>query len=321
MKFLKAAAGVGSVVLAALALTAHAQSAPQAATTLSPQGQAAVLAQARGPQPPADLTARRAFIDRYQIDFGARQQARYAVAIENTTIAGVPVRVIRPKGAKPTDAILLDLHGGGFTTDSGSLTENIPIAALTGIPVVAVLYRLAPEHLWPSGVDDALAVYRTLLKEHKASRIGIYGTSAGAVLGPQLIVRLQAEHLPQPAVLGMFAGDADLSRTGGSELAQHSNMAVAVAPYLGKTPATSPAVSALLGDLSFFPPTLCMTSTDDLFLSSTSNFCRALDKAGVSNKLVVFDGLPHAFWAYIDAPESDQAFAIMARYMQDRLVR
>ena len=54
----------------------------------------------------------------------------------------------------------MNLHGGGFATDSGSLTENIPIAALTGMEVIAVLYRLAPEHPYPAAVDDALAVYR-----------------------------------------------------------------------------------------------------------------------------------------------------------------
>jgi acetyl esterase/lipase len=90
-------------------------------------------------------------------------------------------------------------------------------------------------------------------------------------------------------------------------------------PYFGATPVTSPAVSPLLGDLKGFPPTLCMTSTGDVYLSSTSNFCRGLDAAGVESKLVVFDGLPHAFWAYIDAPESDEAFKIMAAFLKSHL--
>jgi monoterpene epsilon-lactone hydrolase len=295
---------------------------PAAPQTLSAAGQAAMLAQARGAQPPEDLAGRRAFLDRTQAEAGARQQQTYAVDIKAATLGGVPVRIISPKGgAAGSHAILLDLHGGGFNSDSGSLTENIPIAALTGVPVVAVLYRLAPEHLAPAAVDDALAVYRELLKTHKASEIGVYGTSAGAILGPQLMMRLKAEKLPLPAVLGVFAGDADLSRDGASALAQHFDAVGQTRPYLGKMAATDPRVSPLLGDLKGFPPTLCMTSTGDVFLSGTVNFCRGLEAAGVENKLVVFDALPHAFWAYIDAPESDEAFQIMAKFLAARLPR
>src|SRR5665213_2260489 len=102
-----------------------------------------------------------------------------------------------------------NLHGGGFATDSGSLTENIPIAALGGVEVVAVLYRFAPEHPYPAAVDDALAVYKALLADHQPADIGVYGTSAGAVIGPQLMMRLRAESLPLPGVLGVFSGAPD----------------------------------------------------------------------------------------------------------------
>jgi acetyl esterase/lipase len=277
-------------------------------------------AQAKGPQPPTDLAGRRAMLDRVQQDFGARQQKTYPVDIKAATMAGVPVRLITPKApAKPTRNVLLNLHGGGFDADSGSLTETIPIAALTETPVVAVLYRLGPEHLAPAAVDDALAVYRELLKTHKPSEIGVYGTSAGAILGPQLMVRLRAAHLPMPAVLGVFSGDADLSRNGASSTAMKLDMAALSRPYLGKISPTSPEASPLLGELKDFPPTICMASTGDFFLSSTANFCRGLERAGVENKLIVFDAFPHAFWAYIDAPESAEAFRQQAKFLKSHL--
>ena len=310
-----------AALLAQAATATDPQSPPfRAATTLSPEARAAVTAMARSPGPPEELAGRRAFLDQVQREGGARQQKTYAVRIEASTMAGVPVRLISP--ARPqarSNFVLLNLHGGGFNADSGSLTENIPISALTGAPVVAVLYRLAPEHQADAALDDAVAVYRELLKTHRPSEIGLYGTSAGAILGPELIERLKALGLPEPAVLGMFAGDADLTRTGASEIAQKSDVAALAQAYLGRIPAGSPAASPLLGDLKAFPPTLCMTSTDDLFLSATSNFCRGLDEAGVESKLVVFDGLPHAFWAYVDAPESDQAFRTMARFLRSHL--
>ncbi len=263
----------------------------------------------------ASIPDQRAFIDQYQVTFGALQQKKYAVDITDGVVAGVKVRNIKAKGKVDTRRVFINLHGGGFVTDSGSLTENIPIASLTGIPVIAVLYRLSPENQFPAAVDDALAVYREMLKTHKPGDIGIYGTSAGAVLGPQLLARIRAEGLPMPAMLGMFSGDADLSRRGDTVNIQKIPEELITTLYLAKTPATDPKASPLLGDLKGFPATMCLTSSRDFFLSSTSNYCRALEQAGVENKLVVFDGLPHAFWAYLDTPESDEAFRIMARWL------
>jgi epsilon-lactone hydrolase len=71
----------------------------------------------------------------------------FPVKIEEQTIAGVRVQVVTPAGGVPDgkrDRVLINLHGGGFTTDSGSFLESIPIAALTQTEVIAVDYRLAP---------------------------------------------------------------------------------------------------------------------------------------------------------------------------------
>ncbi len=288
--------------------------------TLSPEARAALTEAAKMPQPPNDIPGRRAMLSRFQDEFGAKQRQRYAVDIAASTIAGVPVRIIRAKGEHARDnRIFLNLHGGGLNADSGSLTENIPIAAMTKIPVVAVLYRLAPENGYPAAVDDALAVYRELLKTHKPSEIGVYGTSAGAILGPQLIARINKEGLPQPAVLGMFSGDTDFSRTGDTLPLLGFDIRATYPIFFGSTPVTDPLASPALGSAKFFPPTLCLSATRDFYLSGTVNFCRKLEEAGVENKLVVFDGLPHAFWSYLDTPESDQAFAIMAKYLSSHL--
>jgi epsilon-lactone hydrolase len=289
--------------------------------TLSAEGRAALAAAAKTPPPSnTDMPSRRAALAKFEDQFGARQQARYGVEVTLSTMAGVPVRLIRPRGPQAKgNLVLLNLHGGGFTADSGSLTENIPIAAMTKTPVVAVLYRLAPEHPFPSAVDDALAVYRELLKTHKPSQIGVYGTSAGAVLGPELVVRLHKEGLPEPAVLGMFSGDTDLSKTGDSLSSPPFDIPALYRTYAGATPVTDPAVSPSLGAVVFFPPTLCISSSRDFFLSGTANFCRRLELSGVENKLVVFDGLTHAFWCCMAIPESDQAFAIMSRFLLKHL--
>ena len=113
------------------------------------------------------------------------------------------------------DHLLICLHGGGFTSDSGSLIESIPIAALTGTKVVSVLYRLAPQSPFPAAVEDSTAVYRAALKTYAPGKIAIYGTSAGAVLSSQTAVQLRKSGASLPAV-GFFSGYVDLARYGDS---------------------------------------------------------------------------------------------------------
>jgi acetyl esterase/lipase len=327
-----------TLVLAALiAAPANAQAAPAPERniltwpmpeTVSPEGRAmaaAMLAQPM-PNPMPSVEVQRQLIGGMQEAMGAQLQQRHGVRVEASTIAGVPVRIVYPKGVAQLGKgpVLLNLHGGGFRVDSGSLTETIPIAALTGLPVVAVLYRLAPEHPYPAALDDALAVYQALEKDRPASQIAVYGTSAGAVLSGELVAKLTSLNKPMPAALGFFSGSADLSKSGDSESWMPSptgekTLTEATAPYVGKTAPTDPILSPLHSDLTNFPPTLLVSSTRDALLSGTAIFGRALIEQGVDARLVVFDGLPHAFWAYMDIPESAEANALMAKYLKDRL--
>ena len=291
--------------------------------TLSPEGKAAAAAAAAQamPDPLPPLPDIRAFIGGMQASMGAALQKRYEVRVEEATIAGVRVRIIYPKGvsALGKGPVLLNLHGGGFAIDSGSLTETIPIAARTGLPVVAVLYRLAPENPYPAALDDALAVYQALEKERGAKQIAVFGTSAGAVLSGQLVAKLASSGRPMPAALGFLSGSADLGVRGDSESWMPGPGFDWVAAYAGKTAMTDPILSPIRGDVSKFPPTLLLTSSRDFLLSPTAIFARALTEKGVDARLVVFDGLPHAFWAYMAAPESDQANELVARFLKDRL--
>lgn len=323
---------VGLAVLLASAASAQ-TAAPNIARwpmpeTVSPAGRAVASAMANAPvpDPMPPLAVQRQMIGGMQEAMGAPLLKRHDVRVEASTIGGVPVRIVYPKGVTTLGKgpVLLNLHGGGFTLDSGSLTETIPIAALTGLPVVAVLYRLAPEHPYPAALDDALAVYRALEKDRPAARIAVYGTSAGAVLGGELIARLASLHRPMPAGLGFFSGSADMATSGDSESwmplpGGEKTLAAAIGGYIGTADRKDPILSPIHGDLSRFPPTLLVSSTRDSLLSATSIFGRALMEQGVDARLVVFDGLPHAFWAYMDIPETVQANALMAKFLKSRV--
>ncbi len=300
---------------------------PPPPDTLSP-GTKAVMEQILAAPLPSDtltVAQKRAISDDYQAKASKVQLGFYDVTITESTIAGVPVRIFTPKDMPEANAgrVLLNVHGGGFMVDSGSLTENIPIAALAKMKVVSVLYRMAPEHAFPAAVDDTVAVYRELLKTYQPAHIGMYGTSAGAVLTAQTVARLRHDKLPQPAAIGFFAGAADVSTTGDSVQflteAERKATVSGIEDYIGKTDRKDPLLSPIYSDLKGFPPTLCMSSTRDLLLSSTALFHRALRRAGVEADLVVFEALPHAFWAWLPVEESREANEIQAAFFVKHL--
>ena len=270
---------------------------------------------------PMDLTIIRPLMEQIQTMVSDEQRKSHAVNVTDDVIAGVPVRrIARSDGKVDPKRVLMNVHGGGFAIDAGSLTENVPIAALSGIEVVAVRYRLAPDHPFPAAVEDALAVYKALLADHEPQNIAVYGTTAGAVIGPQLMMRLKAEGLPLPGALGVFSGEPDLSGTADSlyifaDPVSGRALIEAKANYVAGADPRDPLVSPIFGDLSGFPPTLCLSSGRDVLLSGTVNLARALTDAGVAAELVVYDALPHAFWAQMIAPESDDAFKRMAAFL------
>ena len=147
------------------------------------------------------LAERRAGTDAWRAEDSAEARRVFPVNIEQQTLAGVAVDIITPLDTPAThkDLLLINLHGGGFNSDSGSLIEGAPIANLAKIKVVGVYYRLAPENPFPAAVDDVVAVYKELLKTYKPRNIGLYGTSAGAILSAEVAVKLKQLNLPLPA--------------------------------------------------------------------------------------------------------------------------
>lgn len=276
------------------------------------------------PGGPEDLQAHRAMCAELQRTLGGSQMARHGVSMEETVMGGVQVRIYAPAGAQRPAGVLLNLHGGGFIVDAGSVTENVPVAAYTGMPVISVRYRLAPEHPFPAALDDAERVYREVIARHGASRLILYGTSAGACLCAQLLVRLREQQLPLPRALGFFSGTADLSRRGDSEFffrpeRDRIPCAEQFFEYVGQHDRASQQVSPIFTDLAGFPPTLCIAGTRDFMLSQTGLFHQALLAAGVDARLLVFEAMPHAHWIFLDLPESDQAFRAMARFFTSQL--
>jgi monoterpene epsilon-lactone hydrolase len=352
--------------------TAHITRVVPLPTTLSPQARTHMSIQVSdAPGPPTTAAQRRPGINAWQKGAGERSKAVYPVAITDTTVGGVPVRIIDPlpdqkigpvSGAGATGdplrysviaasapgpatspaivpahktQVLICLHGGGFDSDTGSYTEAIPIANLTRTKVVSVLYRLSPENPYPAALDDAIAVYKALLKTYKPADMAIFGTSAGAILTGEVAVRIKQLGLPEPAALGVFAGAGSFNGLGDSAaiftldgLDGHMEAPKppkpgehALGAYVGKADPHDPVLDPNSADLHGLPPTLFLSSSRDILLSATADMERAWLRDGVPSQMVIFDGLPHYFWGDVDLPESREAYAVMSRFFDAEVGR
>lgn len=274
--------------------------------------------------------------------FDAQNSARleimrplFPTRTRRTEIGGVPVDIVAPEGREPIlekgEAVLVCLHGGAFAwgAGDGALLEAVPIASVSGLPVVAVDYRMAPEHHHPAAAEDAVAVFEALAADRPAARIGVFGCSAGAILTSQVVARLQAKGGDRPgAVALMHAGglelDGDLlalaplmtADTPSAGLARFLDMA-----YLAGTDAGDPLVFPAEHPelLAEFPPTLLVTGTRDFSASSMSVMHRRLLAAGVEAQFILFDGLWHAFHMTGDLPESRELYERVSDFLASRV--
>ena len=321
--------------------TAHITRVIPMPATVSPEAQTWLASLNKSTPGPEDLATRRKRTDEWRAKQSAAALELFPVVVKPTTIAGVQTDILTPfapvhlsRLPEPFDPskerILINLHGGGFNSDSGSIIEGAPICNLAKIKVVSVYYRLAPENPFPAPVDDVVAVYKELLKTYKPRHIGIFGTSAGAILTAEVAVKLKQLGLPLPGALGLFSVLTDYSRPSDShELFTLNGFPGSLQPqdphnrigeeYARDTDRKNPVLSPLYADLKGMPPTLLVTSTRDLLLSDTAIFHRALLRANVDSQLVVFEALPHAFWYHFQLPETTEALHLMANFFNKKL--
>ncbi|MCI3131082.1 alpha/beta hydrolase fold domain-containing protein [Phenylobacterium aquaticum] len=239
-----------------------------------------------------------------------RTKAAYAVTVTPATVGGVPVLIYEPRAgvAKANRGkLLINLHGGGFVgcfVECGGL-ESIPIAALTGLRVISVDYRLAPAAQYPAASEDVAAVYRTILKTIPARRIGMFGCSAGGLLTAQSLAWFQHHGLPRPAAAGVFCAGGDPTMPGDSRIIgmllgdgeapspppQPGTAEPPALGYMRGAPPSDPAAfpAADRATLAAFPPTLIVTGTRDFAMSSAVNLHSRLVAQGVDARLHVWE--------------------------------
>jgi acetyl esterase/lipase len=181
--------------------------------------------------------------------------------------------------------------------------------------VLAPEYRLAPEHPFPAGLDDATRAYRWMLERGTPSeRIVVAGDSAGAGLAMSLLIHLKQEGVELPGGALLFCPFVDLT---GSTLRLQEAEAAAfmldqamtfVGRYLGDHPIDDPVVSPLSADLSGLPPMLIQAATGDPQREDAHQLTERARAAGVDAHLELYAVETHAFqtfWSFL--PEAMEA--------------
>jgi epsilon-lactone hydrolase len=149
-----------------------------------------------------------------------RLRQALGVTVEPTSIAGVKAFIVTSKSPRPgnRDRVLLHFHGGARVLEPGEAgtQEAVLMAGLTGFKVISVDYRMPPDFPFPATLDDAVSVYREMLKTTKPENIGIFGSSAGGSLTLTTLLRAKMENLPMPGAIAPGSPTVDLSKTGDS---------------------------------------------------------------------------------------------------------
>ncbi|NND85626.1 MAG: alpha/beta hydrolase [Acidimicrobiia bacterium] len=238
--------------------------------------------------------------------------------------AGVPCERIIPATADPERCILY-LHGGAYLLGSRRSHRGLAahLAHATGVEALLADYRLAPEAPFPAAIDDAMAVYRSLLDHHDPASLLVAGDSAGGGLALALGIRLRDEGLPLPAGIAGISPWTDLAGTGPSlETNRHTELMLdpdripEIADYYHPDhPAEHPWVSPLYGDHTGLPPTLLQVGGEEILLSDATRFAERATDAGVDVALRIWPGMFHV-WHMVAPlmPESRRAINEFARW-------
>jgi acetyl esterase len=212
--------------------------------------------------------------------------------------------------ARDRDRLVVYFHGGGWTLGSLASADSICrlLARHSGVSVLSVDYRLAPEYRFPAAPDDALAAFRFAGAQaedwrHDPELIAVGGDSAGGNLAAVLCQDLRTATETRPAFQLLLYPGTDLStrRPSYAEFAHGFLLTPEevdwyIDHYLGPQPATDPRVSPLLAeDLAGLPATYVAVAGFDVLRDEDEAYAHKLAAAGVPVALRRHDQLIHGF--------------------------
>lgn len=303
------------------------------APAFAPADLAAIHAGPRNTEEWRALIARTATSDAQTL---AAMRATFPVEVAPKVIAGVRTYTVTPAriASENRGRVLVHLHGGAYVTNGGesAVIEAIPMAHYGNIAVISVDYRRAPDHPFPAALDDAVAVWKEVVRTVKPRNAGLYGVSAGGGLALALVHRLKELRVALPGAIAVGTPWSDLTKASDTYFTNEyvddvlvtadGLLSAAAKLYAGAHDPRDPLISPVYGDFRGFPPTMLVSGTRDLFLSNAVRVHRKLRHAGIAAELQVFEGMSHAEFVYLTGtPESREAFGEIARFFAARLAK
>ncbi|OWY23777.1 alpha/beta hydrolase [Sphingobacteriales bacterium UPWRP_1] len=226
---------------------------------------------------------------------------------------------------------MLFLHGGGYATGSINTAKSLvaKLAVETGINILAINYRLAPEQPFPAALEDAVAAYEYLLQQdYLPQNISIAGSSAGGGLVLATLLYLKDNNLPMPAAAVCLSPWTDLTGSGSSLKTNVVKDPVLIARFMPQwaaryatnQPLSHPYISPLFGNLQGLPPLLLQVGTHEILLDDSVRFAETARNHGVDVTLEVWQNMMHGWqlhWVYM--PEAGHAIANITRFLHRHL--
>jgi acetyl esterase/lipase len=261
---------------------------------------------------------------------------RLHVTVKSSTMDGVRVYVVTPDVLPPEhrDKLLIHVHGGCYVLSPGEAgtPEAILMAGIGHFKVISVDYRMPPEAYFPAALDDAMTVYKAVLKTSDAKNLAVFGTSAGGALVLEMMLQAKQQGLPMPGAIAPGTPMSDVTGTGDTFYTNEmvDNVLVsrdgfclaATMVYAHGHDLKDPLLSPVYGDMHGFPPAILTTGTRDLLLSNTVRVHRKLRRAGVEAQLEVYEGQSHAQYQFDDrVPETREAFGEIAAFFDKHLAK
>jgi len=244
--------------------------------------------------------------------------------------AGVPAEWVTPDDCEPGRALVY-FHGGGYATGTLESTRALSshVARAARARVLAVDYRLAPEHPFPAAVDDGVRAYRFAISEgHAPEAIALCGDSSGGGLALATLIALRDLGDPMPGTAICMSPWTDLTLSGNSlqvngdadPMVSATTLALMADAYLGEVDRRSPTASPLFADLTGLPPLLLQVGSSELLLDDTTRFAERAEAAGVDVTVEIWDDVFHVWHSFADLlPEARDAIAHIGTYADQRL--
>ncbi|PUE10840.1 hypothetical protein B9Z51_00340 [Limnohabitans sp. T6-5] len=250
------------------------------------------------------------------------------VRTETTQLAGCAGEWLYPLPSGSTSrATLLYLHGGAYCLGSPATHRALTarLAQATGLRVLSLDYRLAPEHPFPAALQDAIAACLALQAQ---GPVVLAGDSAGGGLALATALALRDQGHALPAALLLLAPWVDLTTTAsppvpkGEVMLSISWAQTCAASYLCGDDVNKALASPLHQPLHGLPPTLIQVGTDDMLCPQALELHHTLEHAGVSSRCEITLHRWHVFQMHADVLHSaDEAIARLAQFAQAQLAR